>query len=236
MPIPRDLTGGNPFAGDDGSIEPPLAHALTQPEELRAKAVVDALGRVLVPVVPHAHPGRNTDGAVIEHEKVATNACGTEDDSLVKIPFPGGRDSLVVFSSAQAMGAWNPQARPVPANIMTVASEALRLEIGLITLDPGLASQTWIGRSAVVALATRTPWRAPWEDPYLAEILNDGLGDDARVRLVPGADGTTVVELVVGGMDKQEVFVLIAALTSLIETNEYIKARLDAVEIRPVLS
>ncbi|MFC5280992.1 SseB family protein [Arcanobacterium canis] len=236
MAIPRDLTGSNPFAGDDGSIEPALAYALTQPEELRAKAVVSALGRVLVPVVPHPHPGRDADGGVVEHEKVVANACGTDDDSLVKIPFPGGRDSLVVFSSAQAMAAWNPQARPVPANIMTVASEALRLEIGLISLDPGLPSQMLIGRSAVVALATRTPWRAPWEDSHLAGILNDGLGDDARVRLIPGIDGTAVIELVVENADKHGVLVLIAALTSLIESDEYLKARLDAVEIRPVLS
>ncbi|MDP9801737.1 hypothetical protein J2S49_001813 [Arcanobacterium wilhelmae] len=234
MPIPRDLTGGNPFAGDDGALEPALASAFVTDETHRAKEVVLSLGRVLIPVLPHEHPGRDELGKVVEHEKITVNACGTEDESLVKVPFPGGRDSLAVFSSAEAMRMWNPQARPVPAKIMTVASETLRLEIGLITLDPGLPSQTWIGRSAVVALATRTPWRAPWEDQRIADELNAGLGGEAVVTLKPSAAGATVVELAVGTVSRDDAMVAIASVTSLMENNEYVKARLDAVEIRPV--
>lgn len=228
----------NPFSSDDGSMRPELAAAFEQPETSRASAIVAALDRVIVPVVPHVHPGRDQAGGVAQHVTTEKNSIGTTDDDLVKTPFPGGRESLALFSSAQACAQWNPQARPVPASIKNVAIEALKNDVAQLTLDPGLETQTWIGRSAVIALASQTSWHAPWEDPQIREkilgALGEGLPSLVDVQLEPAGQGATAVVVTVeNGATREAAVNAIQAVVAVIGSDEYVKARLDAVEVRP---
>ena len=78
----------NPFSGDLGEMSADMAEALAAPDPGSSiKGIVAALtdGRVLVPALPHEHPGRTEDGGIAEHV--------SEPD-----PTAGGSDSFGAYS------------------------------------------------------------------------------------------------------------------------------------------
>ncbi|MDP9805596.1 hypothetical protein J2S70_000178 [Trueperella bonasi] len=229
----------NPYAHDDGAISIELARAFEQPESLRTGAIVKALGRVLVPVLPHAHPGREADGSVAVHVAPERDplACGGED--LVTVEFPGGRKALPIFSSVDSLRAWNASARPVPVDVKRVAVAALRHGDGVLTLDEGSPAMTWLGRSATVALASGAGWTPPWRDreiiDRMANAIDGGFPELERVKIEPGPHGRAVVELHLDAhATRQAVMDIVHTVSAMMATDAYIKARLDVVEIRPV--
>lgn len=238
--MPDRLFAPNPFSNDDGRITPELAAAYADPEHLRTESIVNALGRVLMPVLPHAHPGRDEDGHIGDHvsrdNKQDPLAC--PDDELVTVDFPGGRKAFPIFSSVDALVAWNAQARPVPIDITRVASAALQRGDGVLTLDEGSTNVTWLGRSAVAALATDTDWTGPWDDPAIVERITHGfdgyLPGLEKIGIQPGPNGTAVVVLfLIPPADRENVMNIAQTVSAVMATDEYVKARLDVVEIRP---
>ena len=240
----------NPFAGDAGEIEPKVQEALAAPIEARSKAVIEALGRVLVGAVPHADPGREADGSVAEHEKVSGPLDSPE--GLIRVNFAPSRKAIAVFSSAQTYNAFSKkyqlgkQVRPVPVAIKDAAVVALAHGDGLLVLDPGESHQQWIGRSAVTALAAQQPWVAPWEDSEIREHIlasihtafdagEKALGALQDVQIEPGEGGATVVAL---GIDRSatrtDVEIIVGAISDIVAMDSYVKARLDVVELRPM--
>ena len=236
MPDFEKLLRPNPFAGDDGAIQPQLAAAFAAPDFSRTTDIIGALDRVIVPVVAHAHPGRNADGTVVEHVKVDPLEC--PDDDLPTTEFPGGRKAFPVFSSAEALAAWDPTARPVPLDIASVAAAALQRGTGLLVLDPASDTRLWIGRSAVAALATGTEWIAPWDDPKMIEHIVAGiegnlLGFD-HVVIRPGRAGAArIIIHVIAHTRREQVAAIANTIIRMCGKDEYVKARLDVVEVVP---
>ncbi|MFY9263671.1 MAG: SseB family protein [Actinomycetaceae bacterium] len=227
MAEPTKFLADNPFAGDLGELKPELAAAFEAPADQRVEAIVAALGRVIIPVLPHAHPGAEKDPD------------GCPDSDLLQVDFPGGRQATPVFSSAEALATWNPNARPVPMAIQQVAVAALKTGTGLITLDHDQDTCTWLGRTAVIALAVEGPWRAPWADLEIPRRISEKIGGELAgfhgVAIKPGQRGESIVEIAINpGASDAEMMNIVQTVAAVIGSEEYVRARLDLVELRPV--
>ncbi|QRV01471.1 SseB family protein [Arcanobacterium phocisimile] len=236
MPDIAALLTPNPFAGDDGSLPRALKLAFEQPTAHRVEAIVSVLDRVLVPVIPHAHPGRDEHGKINDHQTAALDL-QDEKTMLECQVIADNRKAVAVFSAVDALLSWNPEARPVPAGIESVALATLKHHGGQLVLDPGSDSETWIGRSAVISLATGGKWLAPWADDKisqkLAELGQHVAGADA-IEIIPGMNGRSVIEIYLPAHTAVErVMVAAQEVGRALELDPYLKARLDFVEIRP---
>ena len=143
----------NRYADDDGTAPPAVAAALAAFAAGTADevAVVDALRgtRVLIPLVAAlGEAGRNDAGVTVDK---------SADLSIVTVAGPDGRTVLPVFTSAAAMSAWNPAARPVPVDLRTAALAAADERTELIVLDAGSETEFGLRRPAVWALAQDAP-------------------------------------------------------------------------------
>lgn len=107
------LPGTTPAApDDDGSVDPTLAEAIATGDSHQVGAALFG-ARLLVPVVAEKATGEST---------VSSDA-----QSAMAVPAlvnSSGRRALPVFSSYDALRAWQPEARPVPmsgARVMAAA-------------------------------------------------------------------------------------------------------------------
>ena len=71
---------------------------------------------------------------------------------------PDGRKVLPVFTSVTAMAAWDPKARPVPADGVRTALSAAADDTDLIVIDPASATEFVLRRPAVWAIGQGHPW------------------------------------------------------------------------------
>lgn len=231
----------NPFSGDDGSRPAAFAEAKAVEPPHRTPAVVRAMvaGRVLVPVLAHAHPGRTADRGVVGHSPVgsgddAADAC--ESAALAQVEVPDGRHAMPVFTSAAAMRAWDPKARPVPVYGPQAAQAAASAGDGLILLDPG-EEAVLIPRPAVWSLAAGTEWVPAWQDEELgveAARALAGIPGTLGVALVPGrAAEVAAVVLVADGLDRTEAEEMLARVAEALGANEALRERVDSLEIVP---
>ena len=135
----------NPHSGDDGSADPALLAALTafRAGEGDAVAVVDAYrtARLLIPLVAEkGDEGVGPTGLRVDK---------TQELSIVTVAGPDGRRVLPVFTSVVTMAAWDPKARPVPADGIRTALAAASDDTDLIVIDPGSATEFVLRRPAV---------------------------------------------------------------------------------------
>lgn len=159
-----------PDRNDVGQCLEATAAALALPsgseEEaaLRLEALVSALvsDRVILPVGVEADP-RETG----VHPDVAPDSCEAADFARVRV---GGGEALCVYSSAAALAAARPQARPMPLDFRSVALTALVESAGRVVMDPG-EGEVLLPRPAVAALAQGDEWLPAWRDAELAEDL-----------------------------------------------------------------
>lgn len=247
MPYLESLLKGNPFAGDDGSIDPALERAFDAPMSLSLESVVDALGqaRVLIGAVPHAHPGLTADGAVAEHD--GAQGPLAQPDGLIRVNFAPNRQAYAVFSGAQAYNFFtkkydiSAQVRPAPVRAVDAARLAITHGDGLLVLDPNTANQYWIGRSACAAIASGESWTAPWDDEALVEHIMAALpprliGLD-HVKVDPGENGGAFLTIyMLAGISHDLVHTIVDAITDVVAHEPYVRARLDVVELRPFWS
>ncbi|MDY5585513.1 MAG: hypothetical protein SPG61_06990 [Arcanobacterium sp.] len=238
MPDFSKLLKPNPFAGDTGERTAEVAQALAATTQDRALKVHAALDRVFLAVFPHAHPGRDANGEVVEHNRQDDPL--EADDGLFQPSFPGYRMAIEVFSDAATTVKVHPGSRPVPVFVREVARTSLSRGSGLLVLNPRTDDVVYFGRNATAALATRTPWMPAWDDERLLQELNTGIK-----AVVPGAEisvngtleGTEVLQLHLRGGEasgptRAEAELAVGTLASLLEENSYIRARFDAVEIK----
>ncbi len=220
----------NRSAADDGSAPPELIEAVMafRRGEAGPAAVADALrgARLLIPLV--AKLGESGEGA---HGRTVDKSA---ELAIVTVAGPDGRDVLPVFSSVTAMAAWNPKARPVPADGVRVALAAASESTDLVVLDPGSETEFALRRPAVWAMAQGEPWSPAPEDPAvlaafadvaapeprIAEVLVQAGDPDARMhgpevvlrlRLRAGLDRTALQELVRGVQQRIAASTVIAA-------------------------
>lgn len=244
MPDINSLLAGNPFAGDDGSIEPAMAQALKEEPFFRTEAVVSALadGRVLVGAVPHSAPEKKSDGTIAEHETASDPL--SNPDGLIRVNFTPERFAYAIFSSADSYGEFMKKynlasrVRPVPVKARDVAALGIARGQGMIVLDPGSSDQQWIGRSALLAIISGEEWVAPWDDPQIAEHIMAALPGAVpgleNVSVDPGEGGKAFLTVyLLLGTSREQAENVVTVLSSIVESEPYVKSRLDAVELRP---
>jgi len=165
----RTLTA-QPFAGDDGGTAPALAAALAARAAggpLAPVAAAWAPSRALVPVVAVLGEGE---------ELVATAGDKSADMALAVLTGADGRRALPAFSSVAALTAWDPAARPVPAEAARVAQAAVAEDCDAVVLDPGGPVACVLPRPVVWAVAQGRDWLPPAEDAEVAAAVAAACG------------------------------------------------------------
>jgi hypothetical protein len=243
----RSDSAGQPFAGrafeaspwtaDDGTAPPAYTGALAafRAGEAGPEAVVDALRgvRLLVPLLAEVGEAGLTDAGLV-HDKRAELA-------LVTVAGPDGRKVLPAFSSAAAMSAWNPKARPVPAPARQVALGAASDGTELVVIDAA-TDRFGLRRSTLEALAKDLPWSAPWLDPEVGRAVRQAVADEPAVTTArvgtddPNAslDGAEVLVVIVlhETLDQQQVRELLARVQRRWTEDPTIRSRVDSMTVR----
>ena len=233
----------NPFPGDMGEMSPDMAAAQANPDPgASLKGIVAALaaGRVLVPALPHEHPGRTDDGGVADHESEPDpTADAAAEAATLSVRIPGGRFATPVFSCAERLSACYPGARPIPVLGANAAARALTFS-GVLALDPRDRSGKGciaLGRSAVAAVAAGDEWAAPWDNPRVLEgferALSEG-GHSARVSLAPMHSGVIRLYVAIDAASEADAYRAVAAVVAAAEEDKCLRAHLDVVEVVPV--
>ena len=165
------------FAGDDGSPDPRLAAAATDYGEDRGRLpeVLSALhsARVLAPVV--ATPGEvGVDTAGLHVDK-------TSDIALPLLLDGDGRRAVPIFSGVEAMGRWDPAARPVPVQGPRAAAVALAEGAEALVLDIAGPSTVTLGEPELRALVEGRGTVAAYDDEGLGHELANLLAQEIAV-------------------------------------------------------
>ena len=118
------------FAEDDGSAPEGLREAMTAAVSGEHAAYLDAvvelcLSRLLVPIVA---AGENLHPEGPDPERHA-------EMSAVLLQQADGAKAMLAFTGVDALSAWNPQARPIPATLDRVAEAAVMSGAGTLLID-----------------------------------------------------------------------------------------------------
>lgn len=250
---------GRSLAGDDGKIHNfedddgaadagylAAVAALRQGTGDEAGVVAAlATARVFIPIVAQlAEEAESAHG--LHADKQA-------DMALVTLKAADGRTALPAFTSAAALAAWHPQARPVAVYAARAALSAVAEGAELLVLDPGADVTFVVRRPGVWALAQQHGWTPSYNDPELANEMARAASGFAAIRsiaLLPGrgvasraADGSVlpgggagpelqVVLYLEDGLDAAGVQELVAALQSEWSRNVLFGERVDSLEIK----
>ena len=264
--VPSDSAGrpfvgrrfdSSPWTGDDGTAPAAYTAALAafRTGAVGPEAVVDALRgvRLLVPLLAEVgEVGETAAGPASDdfrsHDRLpAARGAGTGERghhaelALVTVAGPDGRTVLPAFSSAAAMSAWNPDARPVPAPARQVALGAASDGTELVVIDPA-TDRFGLRRSALEALARDVPWTAPWSDPEVGRAIRLAVADEPAVTTArvgtadPRAsfDGAEVLVVIVlhETLDQQQVAELMARVQRRWTEDAVVRARVDSMVVR----
>ena len=237
------------FEDDDGTAD---AGYLTAVAALQAgrgdeAAVVASLAtaRVFIPIVAQlAEEAEGQDG--LQADKQA-------DMALVTLKAADGRTAMPAFTSAEALAAWHPEARPVAVYAARAALSAVSEGAELLVLDPGAAITFVVRRPAMWALAQQHDWIPSYTDDVLAGEMRRAAAAFPAVRsleLHPGrgvaaqtADGSVlagggagpelqVVLYLADGLDAAGVQQLVAGLQAEWSRNVLFGERVDSMEIK----
>lgn len=223
---------------DDGSAPEHLIDALARfsAGESGEADVVDAFrtARLLIPLVAHAG-----DVAVGPNGQTVDK---TQELSIVTVEGPDGRNVLPVFSSVAAMSAWNPTARPVPADGIRVALAAASENTDLVVLDPTSATEFAIRRPALWAIAQSEPWQPGYANPDVLDAFLTSVRSELavlNVRLAPGDPSArlggpeVVVRLeLIDGLTRAELDTTLNRLAQRWAANDVIATRVDSLRVK----
>ena len=223
------------FADDDGSADARLAQALIKYSRGKGSLadVVDALSyaRVLIPVIASGE-GRHVGAHGLAQDKVASTG-------VVAVQMPDGRAALPVFTDVDAMRAWNPDARPIPAEGPRAALAAVAEEWSTLVLNPGMET-VMIPRPAVWALGQGYEWKPAVVDGIVAadvrEAIIASIALDQDLRRVDVADGraaeVAIVLHLAPGLTQPELDGVVERVQRELARNEVVAKRLDSLEMR----
>ena len=237
------------FEDDDGTADAGYSAAVAALREGRGgeAGVVAALAtaRVFIPIVAQLAEEAET-GHGLHADKQA-------DMALVTLKAADGRTALPAFTSAAALSAWHPEARPVAVYAARAALSAVAEGAELLVLDPGADVTFVVRRPGVWALAKQHEWIPSYDDPELAAEMGRAAGGFAAIRrleLLPGrgvaaraADGSLVpgggtgpelqvVLYLEAGLDAAGVQELVAGLQAEWSRNVLFGERVDSLEIK----
>ena len=230
----------NVFGDDDGSAPPDLLGALAafRAGEAGADAVVDAVrsSRLLIPLVAELGEAGTSDAGHLVDK--------SQELSIVTVAAPDGRTVLPVFSSVTAMQAWNPLARPVPADGARVALAAAGEDTDLVVLDPTSETEFVIRRPALWAIAQNRPWVPSFQDPEVFRAFVASIGSELGVHDIAllAGDPTSRLrgeELVVrlelaGGLTREELDAVLGRLAKRWSADDVIATRVDSLRVQLV--
>lgn len=186
-------TAGQPWAGrsfehsmpadpqDDGTADPRLMEVLDQWSQRQAgeSDVVRALAEVRLFVAARAEHADADDADPahqhIDHEHSDNDhAHGDKaaDMVLSSLTAPDGRKAIPVFTSADAVTAWAPDARPIPFDARRVALSCVQDGASLLVIDPGPGSNFIVRRPAVWAIAKGEPWEPSYASAAVQAALD----------------------------------------------------------------
>lgn len=247
-PEPRADSAGVPFAGrefrpnpaadDDGAADPRLTGIVARFRS-GAATLPDVIAvlhdtRVLAPLVAE----RGADGTGPHGQLVDK----TQELALVTVAAPDGRAALPVFSSVDALRAWNADARPIPVAASRVALAAAGEGTQLLVLDAGGPGELAVRRPAFRALALGEAWTPAWRDDDVLAALRRATSGEDVVRDARLADGDpdarlagpeVVVELAVApGLDRAGLDALVRRVTDAWAREEVVAERVDSIAIR----
>jgi hypothetical protein len=248
----RDLSGDAPkihnFEDDDGTADAgylAAVAALLAGTGSEAGVVASlATARVFVPVVAQlAEEAEGVDG--LHADKQA-------DMALVTLTAPDGRTAMPVFTSAAALEAWHPQARPVAVYAARAALSAVSEGAQLLVLDPGSDVTFVVRRPAMWSLAQQRDWTPSYLDGELESALTSLAGTYPvirRLEIQPGsgmASRTAAGSIMAGGgpgpelrvvlyledgLDAAGVQDLVTGLNGRWAQNELFAERVDSIEV-----
>jgi hypothetical protein len=135
------------FSGDDGSADPQLLVALNLNAQMQSvlteNSILQALttARLLVPVVAQVD---------------SLNENGTEKDShIAQVTFKSadGRVGLPAFTSIQALGDWDPSARPIAQWAHAIALNCVESDLDALLIDMASPHRFALQGLALIQLA-----------------------------------------------------------------------------------
>ncbi|MGO4340077.1 SseB family protein [Pedococcus sp. 2YAF34] len=219
----RELTGTG-FDGDTGAADPALVAAMSDPGDERALVAAVSAARLLVPIVAEPVSTDSTGEHVVEKQT---------DMAAVTLVAPDGARALPVFSSMQAIAAWDPQARPVPVTAARAAQAAVSERCDVMVLDVAGESALALRPSMVWALAQQREWLPAHEDDSVARAVADAVREQPDVvghELAAGAPGEGVLRVqltLVPGLAAERVQAVATAIGERLATDGEIRARID---------
>jgi hypothetical protein len=188
-------SGDARFSADDGSAEPAVAAALAAfaagTGSEHAALLVLAGGRLLVPVVAAPVPGGDggQDGI-----SPAARAAAAEKTSEMSIPTLVGRDgraAVPAFTCLASMARWQPGARPVPVDAVSVWRSAVSDSCAVV-LDVAGPVPLAVDGARLAALAAGEPVPPPQQDPDVHAVISAAVAARPQitgVRLGGGGGG-----------------------------------------------
>jgi hypothetical protein len=228
----------NSFADDDGKAPAELVSAIAsfRAGEVGAEQVVDQIriSRLLVPLI--AQVGESEVGA--HGQKVDKSA----ELSIVTVKSPDDQESLVVFSSVEAMSHWNLSSRPVPTDAIRVCLAAASQMSTRVVLDPGSETEFVIRRPAIAKIAQSLPWIAPEKNPAVLQVIGESVAEEPKVlgfeaatadplSVLAGAELEVLLTLE-AGLEPSVVRDLIERISSFWSKSEDFAVSVDSVAIK----
>lgn len=230
----------NPHAGDDGSADPALLAALEAfgRGDGDASDIVAAYrnARLLIPLVAEAGDlGVAPSGHTVDK---------TQELSIVTVAAPDGRRVLPVFTSVTALAAWDPTARPVPADGVRTALSAAADDTELIVIDPASATEFVLRRPAVWAIGQGESWDPAHRSPEVFAGLQESIGGELGVLDLSVADGDPsgrlrgpelIVRLhLVDGLDQSRLDAILQRLAARWAADDRIAVLVDSLTVKLV--
>ena len=165
-------------AGDTGDADPAVTAILAayQAGEATEHAALSAVAatRLLVPIVAVLAEA-NDDGTEKETEMALPTLIGND-----------GRAAVIAFTSADALGRWRDDARPVPVPGPRLWAAA-RTEADAVVIDIAGPVPLIVEGARLAALAAGQPPPPAHEDPDIRAIIA-GVVDDFTLAPAPDAD------------------------------------------------
>jgi hypothetical protein len=229
-----------PASDDDGSAPPKLLEALHRfrSHELGEAEVVDEVrtSRLLIPLLAHAgDTGIAPSGHLVDK---------TQELAIITVHGPDGRTVLPAFTSVDTMRAWNPNARPVPADGARVALAAAGEGTDLVVIDATSDTEFAIRRPALWALAQGHSWVPSYADESVLSAFMDAADGEEEILLIQLAPGDPEAQLagpelivqisLADGLDQLHLTALIDRLQKRWAASEVIATRVDSMTLRLV--
>jgi hypothetical protein len=204
-----------------------------------------ATARVFIPVIAQLAEEAEGSGGLSADKQA--------DMALVTLKAADGRTAMPVFTSAAALAAWHPGARPVAVYAARAALSAVAEGAELLVLDPGSEVTFVVRRPAVWALAQQHGWIPSYADDKLAAEVASAAAGFPSVRdiaLLPGSGVSTTtstgLELAGGGsgpelqvvlyledgLNAADIRELVAGLQSAWSRNVLFGERVDSIDIK----